>query len=212
MQPGMLQQAAGAAAPMPAPAPVPAPDPQQPVAEMQPPVPGPQPEPPVKEVSDASKSAAPDSELKSKMEPATAQEQQEYERAMDALHEVLYNNEELSTPIIKALRDTPNSKIDPIVKTSILIIQQLDDKLDLDEAVFAQLTGDVVERLIEISEVRYKTNYTDKEAQIATGAAWEGVIQLFDGGDQGEFDGLTRNLHPDDIAKSEKMYQELLNG
>jgi len=219
MDPGMLQQAAGAQAPAPAQAP-PAQPPVDPPA--QPPVTdAAQPpatnaatsaEPPVKEASNIPGSAAPEEEPKTKMDQATAQEQQEYERAMDALYEVLYGNEEMSTPIVKALRDAPRSKIDPLVKTSLLIIQQIDDKIDLDEAIIAQFTADVVDRLIEIAEVRYKTQYSDKEMQIALGATWEGVIELFDGADQGEFDSLTRNLDPDDISKSEKMYGELLHG
>jgi len=211
---GMLQQAAGASAPVPAggaPAPPPIPSPtagapqppvQDPAAAQA--VPGP--------ATDMPGSAAPEDEPKTKMEPATAQEQQEYERAMDALHEVLYGNDDTSSTIVKSLMDTPKSKIDPLVKTSLLVIQQIDDKIDLDEAVIAQFTGEVVERLIELSEVRYKTNYSDKEAQTALGATWEGVIQLFDGADQQEFDSFTRNLHPDDVAKGEKMYGELLHG
>lgn len=218
MPPGMLQQAANAANPAVDPAADPAAQAapvQDPAAMAAPPegvalagpaqeVPGP--------AADMPGSAAPGDEPKTKMEPATAQEQQEYERAMAALHEVLYGNDDTSNTIIKSLQDTPKSKIDPLVKTSLLLIQQIDDKIDLDEAVIAQFTGEVVERLIELSEVRYKTNYSDKEAQTALGATWEGVIQLFDGADQGEFDNLTRNLHPDDIAKSEKMYGELLHG
>lgn len=149
---------------------------------------------------------------KTKTEPATAEEQAEYKRAISALTEVLYGNDDTSDSVVKALRDTPRSKIDPIVKISLLVIQQIDEKIDLDEAVIAQFTADVVDRLIEISEVRYKTKYSDKEMQQVLGATWEGVIGLFDGAEQGEFDNFTSTVHPDDIAQGEKMYKELTSG
>ena len=136
--------------------------------------------------------------------PASATEQREYENAMEALYKVLYENDKTSQAIVQGLESTPNNKIEPIAKMGITLISQLDEKVDLDEAVVASITAEVVDRLIEMAEVRYKAEYSDVDMQRALGATWEGVMQMF-GVDENDFAQFAQSLSQDDVMRSKQV-------
>lgn len=142
---------------------------------------------------------------------ASPQEQKEYERATAAMHEVLYGSPETSNSVVKALQHTPTEKIDPLVKTSVMIMSQLDEKIDLDENVIAQVTQDLVGRLIEMAETRYSIEYSDVEMQQALGATWEGVTQMF-GADEMDYQNFMSTTPQADIQTGAKVYRGALNG
>ena len=168
--------------------------------------------PPPEQVSDpAGNPVVTDVTMENQGQPASPQEQKEYERATAALHEVLYGSPETSNSVVKALQHTPESKIDPLVKTSIMIMSQLDEKIDLDENIISQMAQDVVGRLIEMAEVRYNIEYSDVEMQQALGATWEGVTQMF-GADEQDYQNFMSTTPKADIETGAKVYRGALNG
>lgn len=139
-------------------------------------------------------------------EQASAVEQREYERALAGLYKVLYEDDRTHQAVLRGLKSTPFNKVEPITKTSLLLIQQLDEKVDLDEAVVAQITGDTVDRLIEMAEVRYKAEYSDLDAQRALGATWEGVMMMF-GVDEQDFKQTMAGMRREDIVRGSQVYE-----
>ncbi len=137
--------------------------------------------------------------------PASATEQREYVKAMEALYQVLYSDSKTSRAIVQGLESTPDNKVEPIAKMGITLIAQLDEQIDLDEAVVAEVTAETVERLIEMAEVRYKADYSDLEMQRALGATWEGVMLMF-GVDEDNFSKFAEGLSQKDILRSKQVY------
>ena len=140
-------------------------------------------------------------------EAATPEEQAEYERAVGALYAMLYTNEGTSKAVLDMIQ--PNNKVDSIAKAAVLIIQQLDDKLDLDEAVIPQLVMDVPDELIEIGERAKGMTFSDGELQAILGATQELTMQVFDV-DAKKAQQLVGSLSPDQRASAERTYQKYL--
>lgn len=142
-------------------------------------------------------------------EEASADEQREYERALSSLYKVLYSNDKTHQSIVQGLKSTPQNKIEPVVKMGVLLVKQLDEKVDLHESVIAQITGDTVDRMIEIAETRYGAQYSDTEAQRALGATWEGVMMMF-GITEEDFQRGMQGLSQEDVFYGKQVYQGAL--
>lgn len=142
-------------------------------------------------------------------EPATPEEQQEYERAMQALAQVLYGNEKTSNAIVDQV--DPNNKVDSTSKVSMLFLQQLDEKIDMDEAVVAQMTQESVARIIELAENRHDTTYDDREQQIIFSTVWEGIQTMF-GMDEADHAEAVNSVGADQLGGLKQTYEAALNG
>lgn len=139
---------------------------------------------------------------------ASAQEQDEYERALKALSKVLYEDERASDGILQQL--LPEERIGSVAKASMLIINQLDAKLDFDEDIIAQLTQDTVERVIDLFEnTKLEDEFSEQEAQAALGATWEGIMEMY-GVDEESYAELTSGLSEDEFKGYEKQYKQFL--
>jgi len=141
-------------------------------------------------------------------EDATPDEQEEYQRATELLSRVMYEDVNTSTAIIDSLH--PENKVGSVAQTALLLVRQIDEKADLDEAVIPQLTMDIVDRLIDLGEQTKQMTFTDQEAQGALGAAWEGVMQHFGAGDAADFEEATQGLSDDDLKSQVSSYKGFL--
>lgn len=141
-------------------------------------------------------------------EPATPEEQQSYEEAMEMIMQMLYVDDKTSATIMDMIQ--PNAKVDSIVKASVLIIQQVDQKLDLDQAVIPELVMDVPDRLIELAETGKGMTFNDGELKAILGATQEMVMQVVDV-DAGEARRMMDNLTPQQKAKAERDYKQMLS-
>ena len=142
-------------------------------------------------------------------EEASPEEQKEYEKAIDALHQILYEDEERTEGVLQMLN--PEDKIGTTVKTTIMLLKQMDERLDLNENIVAELTVDIADRLIELGETAHDMSFSEKETQAVAGAAWEGVLQLF-GIDEESMSQMTQGMGEEQLAGYEKEYKGFLEG
>lgn len=142
-------------------------------------------------------------------EPATPEEQKEYERAMTAMSKVLYDNEKTSNAIVDQVN--PDDKIDSTAKVSMLFMKQLDEKIDLDESVVAQMTEETVMRVMELAEARHGVQFDEREAQIILSSTWEGISQMF-GMDEAQHKELVNSVGADMLPQLKEQYEAALNG
>lgn len=142
-------------------------------------------------------------------EQATPEEQAEYERAMTAMAQVLYTNEKTSNAIVDQV--DPNNKIDSTSKASMLFFQQLDEKVDMDEAVVAQMTQESVARIMELAENRHNMTYDDREQQIILSTVWEGIQTMF-GMDEADHQQAVASVGADKLGALKQTYEAALNG
>lgn len=140
-------------------------------------------------------------------EAASPEEEEAYKSALGALHTVLYSNEGTSQAVVDMLQ--PEDKIGSTVKAGVMLIQQLDEKIDMEESIIAQITMDTADRLIEMGERAKGMEFSEKESQAVMGATWEGVMEIF-GVDEGSYEELTQGLSEKDVAGYTQEYKGYL--
>lgn len=144
-----------------------------------------------------------------KEEQATPEEQKEYERAMNALVKVLYSNDKTADAVVDQVQI--EDRVGSTSKALILLIQQLDEKIDMDESVVAQITQEATARLMELVETRHGIQYGDRETQVIMGAVWEGVQEMF-GVDEAGIQGLVSGMSEQGLAQLKQQHEGFLNG
>ena len=143
------------------------------------------------------------------LEDATPEEQKEYERSMNAMAQVLYGNEKTSNAIVDQV--DPNDKVSSTAKVSMLFMQQLDEKISMDESVVSQMTEETVTRIMELAENRHQLQYDESEAQVILSTTWEGISQLF-GMDEAGHSELVNNVGSERLPQLKEQYEAALNG
>jgi hypothetical protein len=138
---------------------------------------------------------------------ATPEEQQDYERATQVLSKVLYEDERTSEAVLKQLQ--PQEKIGSVAKTSMMVIKQIDEKIDLDEVIIPQFTQDVVDRVVDLYENAHGDEFSEQETQAVLGSAWEGVMEMF-GVDEESYAELTAGMSQEEFGSYEQQYKQFL--
>jgi len=141
-------------------------------------------------------------------EPATAREQAEYERAVKAMERILYEEDRLADAIMKQI--DPNDKVSSTTKATALLIQQLDEKIDMDETIIPQVTMDAVDTVTELAEARYGIPFSEQETQATMGATWESVMAMF-GVDEQDYNALRSQFSDEDMGKLRTSHQGFLS-
>lgn len=139
-------------------------------------------------------------------EDATEAEEKEYQRVYAALQKVLYEQDTIADAVMKQL--DPNDKISTTTKAATLLVQQLDEKLDMDEVVIPQITQDAVEVVAELAENRFGLTYSEQDLTATLGATWEGVMAIF-GVDEREYNQMVDEYGPQ-MDKLQKSYDGFL--
>ena len=110
-------------------------------------------------------------------EAASPEENAEYERVRSALDRVLFEEDAIADDIITQL--DRNDPVSTITKATALVIQNLDDKVDMDEIVIPQITIDAVDSVIELAENRFGNELDMPTSEAILGATWEAVMAMF---------------------------------
>ena len=140
---------------------------------------------------------------------ASPEEQAAYDEALDVVHQVLYEDPERSAAIVGML--DPRDKIGTMVKTSLQLLQQIDEGVDLHEAVIADITTDINDRLIELAEQVKEMEFSEKETQAVQGAVWEGAMEMF-GMDASSVEEMTQGMSDEDLSGFEDTYKGFVEG
>ena len=138
------------------------------------------------------------------------EEQAEYARAINALYEVLYQNEKTGQAVADQLE--LDEKVGSVARTTLLLVKSIDEKLDIDEEVLAQFILDTTNEVLEIAESKgIKLSQTEQEQALA--AVWEGALIVFGGTDeiQPDYDAFTQGMSEEQIQEAKGMAQSLLD-
>lgn len=104
---------------------------------------------------------------------------QEYQRASQLLHTILYQNENTGRAVLAQIQ--PEDKVASVARAAVLIIQQIDKRLNLSDAIIPLMVITVVDRLLEMADRVKKTKYTPEESAAVVAATTNGVKALFGG-------------------------------
>ena len=140
-------------------------------------------------------------------QPATPEEQEEYDRASEIVQRALYEDGQIADGFENML--SPNEKVGSVAKAVIFGVSTLDSEYDFDEVIIPALTEEMTDRVIEIYEKKFQDEFSEPETQSAFGAAWEGVMQLY-GTDADQYAELTQGMTEDDYDAMESEYHGML--
>jgi hypothetical protein len=142
-------------------------------------------------------------------EKANPEEQKEYERVMQGLSKAIYHNDNVANAIVDQIQ--PADKVGSTAKATLLLIQQLDQKMQMQEVVVPEITKEATERLIELAEARHGIQYGEREVQVILGSVWEGVQGMF-GMEQQDAEALMAGVGGDGLADLKQQYEGFING
>lgn len=104
--------------------------------------------------------------------------QPEYKRFVTALYQVLYQNEQTSRNVLDTLDPSDQGKIESVAKTTMIVLHQLDQKLNLQGDVIPYALLTIVDRLTELLERAKGVKFSDEEVMQTCAAAFEGAKAL----------------------------------
>lgn len=146
-------------------------------------------------------------------EPATQAEQQEYERAANAISSIVYGEnggDEASNTIADGLM--PEDKIGSLIHTGVSLIAEVDKQIDMDDIVVPQIVEDVTEMLVDVAQAKNGIEYTQEEMEAGVMGIWEGIMYVL-GGDaeiEPDFALASQGLGKEDIEAMNQEYQTRL--
>jgi hypothetical protein len=141
----------------------------------------------------------------------TNDEQAEYQRVAEGMGDMLYRDDKMSNAVEQMLN--PDDKMGSTIQAGVILMQQLDDRLDMDGLVVSQVTQDMSNGLMEIGEAK-GLQFTPREMQQVTAGIWEGVMAVWGGEDETmneDYATVTEGMAPEEIEEAKASYQQLLN-
>lgn len=133
----------------------------------------------------------------------------EVQRGMDGIKTALYKDRKVSDSFLAMIK--PDKKVDSMVRASILLVTELDKKLDLDEEVLAAMTLMAAGELMELAEAGLDMTFSEQEQKQIVGAAFEGILQVYDADPQAAAD-FVGEVGPEAEAQGVADYQAMMEG
>lgn len=143
-------------------------------------------------------------------EPATQSEQQEYERAANAISSIVYGDsggDKASDTVADGLK--AEDKMGSLIQTGVTLIAEVDKQIDMDDIVIPQIVEDVTEMLVDVAEQKNGLQYTREEMEAGVMGIWEGIMFVL-GGDaeiEPDFALASQGLGKEDIEAMNQEYQ-----
>jgi hypothetical protein len=183
---------------------------------MQPPGPAPVPGAgaamPAEDVPDQVQTAAPDmagleEDPENVSENVTEEEQADYNRAIQAVSKILYADDKMHQSIVGKIN--PKDYFNSLTQLVLLIITQVDKKIDIMDSVILGLVPEVTDRVVEIAEKVGRSTIPDKQVMRIATASQEALMSKYDVKKE-ELEEMQLNVSPEERVKYEEHYQGLL--
>ena len=140
-------------------------------------------------------------------QPATPEEQAEYDRASAALQQALYENSETRVAVASMLR--PEERVGSIAKAAMMILTTLDNENDFDEVTLPSLLEETVDRLEEIYEAKTGEDLSDNDSKAALISAFEGLMEVYPV-QPDDYAQLTQGMDNTEVDGMEDEYRSAL--
>ena len=105
----------------------------------------------------------------------------------------------------------PNDKVSSTTKAGVMLVQELDKKLQMDQGIIAEITKEASTRIMELAEARHSMEYGGREAQVIVGATWEGVQEIF-GTNPEEGQEFMQSYSPEELDQLRQQHEGFVNG
>lgn len=142
-------------------------------------------------------------------QPATEEEQQAYEEVVAKISDTIYNNDQAFAGIEKMLQGP--DPVDSLARATVLLITEIDKKIDIPEYVLPQLPFIVFDMLNEIGTKAGFFELDDQQIKTGLGAAQETLLRAY-GFSEEDVIAATEGVNEQDGQALVDAYQEVTNG
>lgn len=135
----------------------------------------------------------------------------EVERGIASVGKALYQDEGMSEKILAMVSD--EEKVGSTAKAAIMLVTEMDKKIDLDEDAIAPVTVFAADRLMELVEAdgRNGIEYSEMEAKQVIMTTMEGILTAYGSTPEDQAE-LAAQVGPEETQQYQKTYEETLNG
>lgn len=133
----------------------------------------------------------------------------EAQRGLDGIKTALYKDRNVSDQFLSMIK--PDKKEDSVTRAAILLVTELDKKMDLDETVLAPMTAMAAGELMELSEAGHGIVFSEDEQRRVVMAAFEGILQAYQVDPQ-EAANFVAAVGPEAEQQGVENYKAALNG
>lgn len=137
--------------------------------------------------------------------------EEEVMRGIEGISNAIYGDADMSDKIL-AMVDG-EEKVGSTAKAVIMLVTEMDKKIDLDEEAIAAVSVFAADRLMELVEAdaRKDLEYSDMEAKQVIMTTMEGIFTAY-GVTPERGAQVAEQVGPEQTAASQKIYEETLNG
>jgi hypothetical protein len=139
-------------------------------------------------------------------EPATEDEQAGYENAIAAVTDALYEDDKTHEAVMRML--SIGDPLQAIAKAAVMLITEIDKKIDIPRAVLFELPGDLFDMLHELGDKAGLFTLTPQQEKTGVAATQELVLKAY-GMDEEELQDITSSLTEQDVQELSGVYQEV---
>lgn len=149
------------------------------------------------------------SETYSWEQEASPEEQQQYENALAAISEALYENDQTFEGIEKMLQS--GDPIDAITRAGVTLITEVDKQINMPEAVLFAVVPDVFDMLVEIGTRAGFFEMDDEQMKLGLATFQETLLRAY-GVSQEDYMAISQQFNEQQANELAGLYQEVTNG
>ncbi|HWV16049.1 MAG TPA: hypothetical protein VN030_11530 [Cellvibrio sp.] len=154
----------------------------------------------------AEQSAPDDSEVP-EGEPASPEEEAEMQRAIAALSEVIYQNDNSYNAVIEKLQSKDVPPLNKLIDTTVSLVTQIDKKINIDEAIILPFAADAYQRIYELAETGKLFTLEDDLVRKGLMAVLQIVIESY-GVSPEDFNEYAESLGQEQAGKLINFYKK----
>jgi hypothetical protein len=132
---------------------------------------------------------------------ATPEEQKAYENALAACSEIVHTNDDSHQAVMKML--DAREKIGSLAKAAVMVVTQVDAKINMPESVLAGVLAQVVDWMLELATAGKQMQFSETEEKQVLTTATDLLMETY-GHDRDSYDALIGG----ESEKSMKGYHE----
>ena len=138
--------------------------------------------------------------------PATPEEQEAYEQAAAVAVEIIHGSDSTHEGILEML--TGGEAPDALVSTTMLVLTEVDKKLDLPEVVIFELASTIFDLLVELGEKAGIFTLDEAQEKKIAGALTEMILQAY-GAEAEDIQQFLGGVSDQEAASTLETYKEI---
>lgn len=138
---------------------------------------------------------------------ATPEEQKAYESALGACSKIIHGDDKSHQAVMGMLDE--REKIGSLAKASVMLVTQVDAKINMPETILAGVLAQVVDWMLELATVGKKMQFSEKEEEQVLATATDLLLETY-GADEDGYNELIQGMDQNKLKGYHEKYEGFL--